>query len=195
MIRRLLRSPLVIGALVLGLIAVGTGLYWFQPWKLWVDETVNESLPTPTAAAERQPEQPAGTPAASPDAGTPSPPPGPRTVADGELITHEHATSGTVKVVELADGSRVLRLEGLETSNGPDLKVWITDAPVKPGKAGWHVFDDGKYENLGDLKGNRGDQNYPLPDDLDLDTYTSVSIWCERFGVSFGAAELAATQA
>lgn len=57
------------------------------------------------------------------------------TLASGELISHEHATTGTVSLVRLADGSRVVRLEGLDTSNGPDLRVWLTDAPVKEGRA------------------------------------------------------------
>jgi hypothetical protein len=62
---------------------------------------------------------------------------------------------------------------------------------VKEGQAGWHVFDDGEYVSLGKLKGNKGSQNYTLPDGIDLARYTSVSIWCDRFDVSFGAAELA----
>jgi hypothetical protein len=62
---------------------------------------------------------------------------------------------------------------------------------VKEGTAGWRVFDDGKYVSLGKLKGNKGDQNYTLPVGLDLNRYTSVSIWCDRFDVSFGAAPLA----
>ena len=40
------------------------------------------------------------------------------------------------------------------------------------------------------VKGNRGDQNYQLPADVDLSRYESVSIWCKRFGVNFGSATL-----
>jgi hypothetical protein len=93
-------------------------------------------------------------------------------------------------ILELEDGSRILRLENLNTSDGPQLEVWITDAPVIEGLDGWFVFDDGKYENLGDLKATQGNQNYELPTGLDLEAFTSVSIWCSRFAVSFGAAEL-----
>ncbi|WP_420716542.1 DM13 domain-containing protein [Streptomyces sp. H27-H1] len=166
-------------------VLVGAGTYWFQPWKLWQDETVRDALssasPTPTAMASGQPKRTA----------SPSAPAGPQTIAAGELISHEHKTTSSVKTVRLADGSHMLRLENLDTSNGPDLRVWLTDAPVKEGKVGWHVFDDGEYVNLGKLKGNRGDQNYTLPADVDLSQYTSVSIWCDRFDVSFGAAALA----
>jgi hypothetical protein len=113
-------------------------------------------------------------------------------VARGTLISHEHATTGEALIIEREDGSRVLRLEGLDTSNGPDLHVWLTDAPVIEGTDGWFVFDDGAYVDLGPLKGNVGNQNYPIPDDVSLEDLTSVSIWCARFAVSFGAAELAA---
>ncbi|CAL9289923.1 DM13 domain-containing protein [Streptomyces olindensis] len=176
--------PWLVGVLVVVIAGAGFGLYWFQPWKLWQDETVREALPG-TAVS---PTAPAGTP---PDA-SPAPSPAvPVTVATGELISHEHATSGTVKLVRLADGSHVVRLEGLDTSNGPDLRVWLTDAPVREGRAGWHVFDDGAYTSLGRLKGNKGSQNYTVPDDVDVTRYSSVSIWCDRFDVSFGAAKLA----
>ncbi|GHC94880.1 DM13 domain-containing protein [Streptomyces violaceochromogenes] len=182
--RKRLGRPWVIGVLVAALAGVGLGLYWFQPWKLWQDETVQEALPSAVAPAA----PPAG--ASSP---SPSPAPRLRTLAGGELISHEHATSGKVKLVRLADGSHVVRLEDLDTSNGPDLRVWLTDAPVKEGQAGWHVFDDGAYVSLGKLKGNKGSQNYTVPADVDLSRYTSVTIWCDRFDVSFGAAELTRT--
>ncbi|MGV9881770.1 DM13 domain-containing protein [Streptomyces sp. NPDC003006] len=179
--------PLAVGALIVAVIVVvGAGLYWFQPWKAWQDETVREGLPV--AGGTRAAESPS--PGASEPTSAPSPPRKPRTLATGKLISHEHRTTGTVKVLRLPDGSRTLRLEDLDTSNGPDLHVWITDAPVMEGKAGWSVFDDGAYDSLGKLKGNKGDQNYALPDGLDLDRFTSVSIWCDRFDVSFGAAEL-----
>ncbi|RLU77443.1 electron transporter [Streptomyces griseocarneus] len=161
------RRRVLLTAALTGLAVLTAAAFWFQPWKLWLDTTVREAAPA--AAAERG---------------------GARTLATGELISHEHRTTGTVRILELPDGSRTLRLEGLDTSNGPDLRVLITDAPVKEGRAGWYVFDDGAHRSLGSLKGNKGDQNYPLPAGLDLGRYTSVSIWCDRFDVSFGAAAL-----
>ncbi|WP_406863625.1 DM13 domain-containing protein [Streptomyces sp. HUAS MG47] len=160
-------------------VVVAGGLVWFQPWALWVDETVSETLPAADAA-----------PAPTASAATPVPPVTPVTVAQGTFISHEHRTEGTAKVVRLADGSHTLRIEGLDTSNGPDLHVFLSDAPVKEGVAGWRVFDDGRQTDLADLKGNKGDQNYPLPAGVDWSDYRSVSIWCDRFDVSFGAATL-----
>jgi hypothetical protein len=44
--------------------------------------------------------------------------------------------------------------------------------------------------DLGKLKGNKGNQNYTLPADLDLSRYRSAVIWCKRFAVGFGVAPL-----
>jgi Electron transfer DM13 len=49
------------------------------------------------------------------------------------------------------------------------------------------------FVDLGVMKGNLGDQNYTLASDLDLAKYRSVSIWCKRFSVNFGAAALRPT--
>ncbi|NEE55947.1 electron transporter, partial [Streptomyces sp. SID8455] len=44
-VRGTLTRPVVAGALVVAVALVGVGLYWFQPWKLWQDDTVQEALP------------------------------------------------------------------------------------------------------------------------------------------------------
>jgi hypothetical protein len=173
------RRPVAVTVLAVGAVVAVVALALFQPWKLVVDDRVDESAPV--AAAPQEP---------APQAQAPSPPAEPVVLARGELISHEHDASGSVVVLELPDGSRVLRLEDLNTSNGPDLQVWITDAPVIEGRDGWQVFDDGRYVDLGDLKGNIGNSNYPIPPEVDLTQLSSVSVWCERFAVSFAAAAL-----
>ena len=169
-------------------IGVGIGLYLFQPWRLVTNTTVNESLPsvsasTSTETSRSEPSQSA--PRVSPTQNASI-----LTLAAGSFISHEHVTTGRASVLQLPDGSRILRLTNVSTSDGPDLKVWITDAPVIAGKAGWRVFDDGSYVNLGNLKANKGNQNYAIPSDVDFKKLTSVSIWCDRFNVSFGAVQL-----
>jgi hypothetical protein len=84
----------------------------------------------------------------------------------------------------ITDGSRrFLRFEDFETDNGPDLNVYLTTTGPDGG-----VGDD--PIDLGNLKGNIGDQNYELGPEIDLDRYTTVFIWCVRFSVAFGAAAL-----
>ncbi len=184
-------AVVVAGAAVVAAVA----LPLFQPWRVFTDTVVDEALPgaSPTAVSTAVPTT---APSLMPSSSKAPPtisverPSAPVVLHRGKLISHEHDTSGTVSIVRLPDGARVLRLEDLDTSDGPDLEVWLSDAPVLEGKAGWHVFDDGKARSLGQLKGNKGSQNYVIPAEVDLQDFSSVSIWCNRFNVSFGAAEL-----
>jgi Electron transfer DM13 len=185
MLGRLLRKPASWVVLIVLAAGGGFGLYWFQPWKLVVDERVDEALSTPVPAADAPP-------GADPGPATVSPPTpaGPVLLAEGEFVSHEHTTTGTARMIGNPDGSWQLELAALDTSNGPDLRVWLTDQPVVEGRDGWHVFDDGQWVELGRLKGNQGDQVYEVPAGVDPTDYSSVSIWCRRFSVSFGAATL-----
>lgn len=106
--------------------------------------------------------------------------------ASGEFISRSHPTRGQVDVLGDGTGQRFLRFEDFRTDNGPDLNVYLSAAPPDA-PAG--QFTD-VYVDLGDLKGNVGSQNYEIPRDLDLDVYSTVVIWCVRFSVVFGAAEL-----
>ena len=88
-------------------------------------------------------------------------------------------------VHQLADGKQILRLTNFETSNGPDVHVYLVAAEVAKDNA---TVKQAGFIDLGSLKGNKGDQNYAVPADADLNKYKSVSIWYARFGVNFGAA-------
>jgi hypothetical protein len=162
---------------VVALLAVGGfGLYWFAPWKLVTSKRVDEALPAVAVQGS-----PSG--AASPAATD-------RVLAQGTFVSHEHTTTGTVQLVALADGRRQLLLRDLSTSDGPDVWVWLSDQPVSTAQSSWNSFGTGHYVPLARLKGNQGNQVYDLPADVDLTAVRSVSLWCRRFSVSFGAAPL-----
>jgi hypothetical protein len=142
-----------------------------------VDKVVDEEVvvadvvdgPTedePTDAASEQP-------SASED-------PEPRNVqvAAGEFVSDAHPTSGTARVIDTADGERVLTLTDFRTDPGPDLRVYL----VPRGSDGVSGGAD-----LGALKGNEGDQQYMVPKGADVG---SVVIWCRAFSVAFGGARL-----
>lgn len=108
---------------------------------------------------------------------------GPVALSTGDFVGADdfHQASGTATIYELEDGSRVLRLEAFEVTNGPDLHVFL--AP-----------EDGsmdQYVDLGSLKGNIGDQNYEIPADVDLSQIDQVLIYCVPFSVLFASAPLA----
>jgi hypothetical protein len=90
-----------------------------------------------------------------------------------------HDAQGVAKVIPVEGGGNVLRLEDLVVTNGPDLYVYLsTDKSASD------------FVNLGRLKANIGNQNYPIPAGTDLTKYDTVLIWCRAFSVLFGSAEL-----
>jgi Electron transfer DM13 len=154
----------------LGIIALAIAWYAFRPELLFVNKTVNEDLPTAQATSMAMSNKS-----------------DPMVLAKGDFRGLAHETRGAATVHQLADGKRILRLSNFETSNGPDVHVYLVAAEVAKDNA---TVKEAGFIDLGSLKGNQGDQNYEVPADADLNKYKSVSIWCARFGVNFGAATL-----
>ena len=98
-----------------------------------------------------------------------------------------HKGSGTASIYRSPNGSYLLRLENLNVTNGPDLHVILTPH-VSPDRRS-KVKSDG-YVDLGKLKGNKGDQNYPIPGNVDVAAQRSVVIYCEPFAVVLSVAVL-----
>jgi hypothetical protein len=154
-------------------------------------EPATTTPPTIAPAATTPTTPPATTPPArTPPATTPpSAQPQIVTVAAGAFGPRTHPGQGVASV--LTDGSpqRFLRFEEFSTDNGPDLNVYLAaaDADAPEGD-----FDD-DFVDLGNLKGNIGDQNYEIPPEVDLDRYDTVVVWCVRFSVAFTTADLVVT--
>src|SRR5215831_14424463 len=151
--------------LIYGLAAIVAIALWaaFRPERLFVNARVNEAMPAGFANVSQT------------------------ALSSGSFHSVAHESKGTASIYRLADGKRILRFTNFETSNGPDVHVYLiaaTDASdsetVK--KAG--------FLELGSLKGNIGDQNYDIPADADLAKYRAVTIWCKRFSVNFATAPL-----
>ncbi len=111
----------------------------------------------------------------------------PEALSAGNFHGVAHETMGTATVYRLADGKRVLRFTSFTTSNGPDVQVYLGKASDASDN---ETVTKAGFFHVGALKGTEGDQNYELPDDLNLDEYHSVTIWCRRFGVNFATAPL-----
>lgn len=157
---------IAIAALLVG----GIGWYLFRPERLFINASVNETFPTGSTGQASSSQMPA-------------------TLLTGSFHDGAHKTSGAATIYQLADGKRVLRLTGFETSNGPDVQVYLVAAPDAKDSA---TVTQAGFIHLGALKGNTGDQNYDVPADADLGKYRAVTIWCRRFGVNFGTAPLQA---
>jgi hypothetical protein len=151
-------------AWIVGLVVLGgIGWYLFRPELLFVNKKVNEEQVASAGASVA------------------------RALAAGQFHSVAHETRGTATIQDIGGGRRVLRLSEFATSNGPDVRVYLVAA--SDAKDNETVTKAGFVE-LGKLKGNEGDQNYDVPDDLDLSKYRAVTIWCYRFNVNFATAPL-----
>ena len=153
-----------------------------------------ETRPTPTLGEDAPP-----VPDIADEAAPPSSPEGdesPDAAADvavrlktGEFRDQDalHKGSGQATIYRGPDGAHLLRLDDLDVTNGPDLFVYLSphNDPNNPDE----VKTEG-YVNLGELKGNRGNQNYPIPSDVDVPSQGSVVIYCRAFSVIFSVAPL-----
>lgn len=158
------KRNIIIGA---ALVALAIGWYAFRPELLFIDKTVTEEFPGGAAMASIEK--------------------GPMAITKGTFKSLAHETKGTASIYQLGDGKRTLRLTEFETSNGPDVHVYLTAAEVEKGS---DAIKQTGFIDLGSMKGNKGDQNYDIPADVDLSKYKNVTIWCARFGVNFGQAGL-----
>jgi len=150
--------------IAVGAIVLAIGWYAFRPELLFISKQVNEQFSGSGQVAA-----------------------GPAALAKGNFKSLAHETKGAATIYQLADGKQTLRLTEFETSNGPNVHVYLTAAEIEKGS---DAVKAAGFIDLGSMKGNKGDQNYDIPADVDLSKYKSVTIWCARFGVNFGLASL-----
>jgi Electron transfer DM13 len=160
-----MKTKIWIGVGLAAVLLVGWAV--FRPERLFVNRTVSEGFPAAprsTAAGSQTPQQ----------------------LFSGQFKGYAHPTDGTAAIYRM-DTKRILRLTNFRTSNGPDVHVYLIAAPDAKDDA---TVKNAAFVDLGILKGNIGDQNYDVPDSVDLGKYRAVTIWCKRFNVNFGTAPL-----
>ena len=158
-------------AIVVAAVAVPVGVYAASP--LFTNTVVNEPLPE-VAGGDKMMED-----NMMQDADMEEKPLTGSFAGAGDGI---HSAEGVARVIQLEDGSQVLRFEDFKVTNGPDLYVYLaTDNQASD------------FVDLGMLKGNVGSQNYDIPKGTDLSKYDTVVIWCKSFSVFFGGAGLTAS--
>ncbi|MFK7901334.1 MAG: DM13 domain-containing protein [Nitratireductor sp.] len=143
---------------ILGFAAGNAFWYLFSP--LWIDRVVSEVAPIGAQSTGRV-----------------------GTFKDADAA---HKGSGKAELLKLG-GADILRFTNFQVTNGPDLEVWLVEAPTPQNSSD---VKNSKWLSLGVLKGNKGDQSYQIPQGTDLSKYGSAVIWCEQFGVLFASATL-----
>lgn len=158
---QLLRGPPIVAVGAVALVAVVIALCVFQPWRMFTNREVNESLLASLGSSAA-------------------------VLVSGEFRSLLRDTTGRAQLVELPGGGHVVQFTDLDTGDSPGLLVYLSE---KDSAAAAAEFDTG-YVELGRLKGNQGNQVYAIPVGTDLARYRGVVIWCERFSTGFGVAPL-----
>ena len=184
----------IIAAIVVAIPVLGVG--WWLGSPLFIDTEVNEEFPmsagavVPDDMTQEQVEDEMESAASQAGLTVEDDMPNSASateISTGDFVDYDnfHQGSGTATIYMLDDGSRVLRFENFEVTNGPDLHVLLVpdaDPETRDDITG--------YLDLGSLKGNIGDQNYEIPDGMDVTEYGSVVIYCQPFHVIFSVASL-----
>jgi hypothetical protein len=116
---------LVVGSAALVVSAlIAFVLLYSEPQALFIDHRVDEPLPTVAAGEASAGSQSNG----RGESGGGRARPAVEVLTTGPFQSYEHSTSGRARTIRLADGSRYLRLDQFETSNGPDVRVYLSGA-------------------------------------------------------------------
>ena len=102
----------------------------------------------------------------------------PRVITNSNFIASKHDVKGSVALIE-HDSNRILRFENFETVNGPNLHIYLASDQSAE-----------NFVDLGPIKATRGNVNYEIPEDVDLEKYNTVLVYCVPFKAVFSFAEL-----
>jgi hypothetical protein len=179
------RRLIALAAIALAISAAIIGVATVQPWKyLTADEDVEPFAGTRAPSAEVR----AALASAAESDRTGSDPLDQAEVnqiAIGAFEGRDGQTAGgQARILDLADGRRVVRLEGLDLANGPDLEVLLTPAAADAPTA---ELAEGAV-SLGPLVYNVGDATYELPVEIDPSVYRSVLVAAPAHDVVFAIA-------
>ncbi len=109
-------------------------------------------------------------------------------VAQGTFYrANGHKARGNAHISKGPDGTYRLKFTQFASDWGPDINIILS--PAQAPKTSSAIKQAG-YITVAPRKALTGDQSYPLPKGFDPKVHQSVGIWCEQFGVLFGAAEL-----
>lgn len=98
-------------------------------------------------------------------------------LSSGTFSNGAHATSGAAKLVKDKDGKKFLLLENFKSDPGPDVRLYLATS-----------LKDDDYTEITKTVTN-GNVRLAVPSTA-KDSQKFVLVWCEKFSVLFGSAEL-----
>lgn len=106
-------------------------------------------------------------------------------VSSGKFVTVKKQSTGSAQIIT-KEGKRYLELSSdFSTGDGPDVKVVLYRQAIVP-----EAIDEGSYVTLAPLQQFEGKQLFAIPDDINLEDYASIALWCKQLNITFGYAPL-----
>ena len=99
------RKPLLYGLAILAAVVAWAA---FRPERLFVNAKINESLPGSTASSKSE-----------------------TILTSGTFHGVAHTGTGNATIFQMPDGKRILRFTNFQTSNGPDVHVYLVAAKTR----------------------------------------------------------------
>jgi hypothetical protein len=115
----------------------------------------------------------------------------PRLIAVGEFRDGDpvHRGSGDLRITQTDGGTRLAEMRNMQIVSGPNLLVYLVAEPDP-------LFPEdvtAKFVTLGKLKSLAGDHDYAIPEDVNLDDWGGVVVWCDTFKTAFAIATIEQT--
>ncbi len=135
------------------------------PWKATVEQQIDTPLIEPAPAGLA----------------------GAKVLGTAKVYNVDREGQGTAKIYELANGSRLIRLEDFFVSINSDLELRLSEGPNPK------TTDDAvkaPFKVVAPLKATVGTMNYEVPKDIDVSKYKSIVIWCEITRNAYAAANI-----
>lgn len=160
--------------IVIAIVVLGVAYYLISP--LWREKTLNDESPLTTQSQlDQEVAEMANDTKSMEDA---MPVDAPTITAQGQMQKANYDVEGRAVVIDTGEAS-ILRFEDFKTTNGPDLKIYLSKD-----------LEATDYIDLGSLKATEGNINYDIPVGTDVSQYKYALVWCRAFKTLFSYAEL-----
>lgn len=103
-----------------------------------------------------------------------------------EFVTlNKNTTTGAINIVE-EDGKQYIEFaDDFQTTKGPDLEIILHKGPAVPLN-----IEEKDYVTIAPIQDLSGTQRYLVPEDINLNNFASVAVWCKQFNITFGYVQL-----
>ena len=107
--------------------------------------------------------------------------------SSGGWVSKQYQVNGAWEIFK-RDGQTIIKLsDSFQTNAGPDLKLFLSKTDISD-LTGKNATQNATF--VSKLKSPTGSQEYVLPEEVDINDYTSLLIHCVKFSVLWGGSNI-----